>query len=215
MLYIYDILLNWCKDKLYDFFEWEKTDKLEHIKKIPLIRVERGLVNKFITKKVKLDESFPSKIYNLTEVYNSKNITKIPYAILLTDGASVLAVKLDKYGNIKFKSKLLIDEEEEILCLCNRLDKYKLKYIETEDENMDDFTTRNEKKMRSFLLDDIETTYKKKDYEKLKYLYNEYCGITTNNIELIYNNLIESIHYEINSGHIKIYNLLQLIGNKN
>lgn len=215
MLYIYDILLNWCKDKLYDFFEWEKTDKLEHIKKIPLIRVERGLVNKFITKNVKLDESFPSKIYNLTEVYNSKNITKIPYAILLTDGASVLAVKLDKYGNIKFKSKLLIDEEEEILCLCNRLDKYKLKYIETEDENMDDFTTRNEKKMRSFLLDDIETTYKKKDYEKLKYLYNEYCGITTNNIELIYNNLIESIHYEINSGHIKIYNLLQLIGNKN
>lgn len=31
MLYIYDILLNWCRDKLYDFFEWEKTDKLEHV----------------------------------------------------------------------------------------------------------------------------------------------------------------------------------------
>ena len=53
MLYIYDILLNWCRDKLYDFFEWEKTDKLEHVKKIPLIRVERGLINKLSTEKRK------------------------------------------------------------------------------------------------------------------------------------------------------------------
>ena len=124
MLYIYDILLNWCRDKLYDFFEWEKTDKLEHVKKIPLIRVERGLINKLSTQTIKLDESFPSKIYNLTEIYNSKNVTKVPYAILLTDGLSALAIKLDKSGNIKFRSKLLIDEEEEILCFCNRLDKY-------------------------------------------------------------------------------------------
>ncbi len=215
MLYIYDILLNWCRDKLYDFFEWEKTDKLEHVKKIPLIRVERGLINKLSTETIKLDESFPSKIYNLTEIYNSKNVTKVPYAILLTDGLSALAIKLDKSGNIKFRSKLLVDEEEEILCFCNRLDKYKLKYTEKPGNTIEDFTTRNEKKIRTFLLNDIETTYKKKDYEKLKYLYNEYCGITTNNMELIYNNLIESIHYEINSGHIKIYNLLQLIGNKN
>ena len=80
------------------------------------------------TETIKLDESFPSKIYNLTEIYNSKNVTKVPYAILLTDGLSALAIKLDKSGNIKFRSKLLIDEEEEILCFCNRLYKYKLKY---------------------------------------------------------------------------------------
>ena len=113
------------------------------------------------------------------EIYNSKNVTKVPYAILLTDGLSALAIKLDKSGNIKFRSKLLIDEEEEILCFCNRLDKYKLKYTEKPGNTIEDFTTRNEKKIRTFLLSDIETTYKKKDYEKLKYLYNELRNIAS------------------------------------
>ncbi len=215
MLYVYDILLNWCKNKVYDFYEWEKTDKLEHIKKIPLVKVERGLINKMLNQNIKLEESFTSKVYNLTEVYNSKNISKIPYAILLTDGIMTLAIKLDKSGEVKFKSKLLIDEEEEILCLSNRLDKYKLKYTEREPLNFEEFTTRNESKIRKFLLSEIEKAYKKRNDEKLKYLYTEYSGITNDNIELIYNNLIESIDYEINEGHIKIYNLLQLIGNKN
>lgn len=215
MLYVYDILLNWCKNKVYDFYEWEKTDKLEHIKKIPLIKVERGLINKMLNQNIKLDESFTSKVYNLTEVYNSKNISKIPYAILLTDGIMTLAIKLDKSGEVKFKSRLLIDEEEEILCLSNRLDKYKLKYTEKEFLPLEEFTTRNELKIRKFLLNEIDKAYKKKDDEKLKYLYTEYSGISNDNIELIYNNLIESIDYEINEGHIKIYNLLQLIGNKN
>ena len=130
MLYIYDILLNWCKDKLYDFFEWEKTDKLDHIKKIPLFRVERGIVNKFINKNIKISESFVSRVYNLTEVYTSKKVDKVPYAFLLTDGLMVLAIKTDKQGLVKYRSKLIIDEEEEILCISNKLDKVNIDYIE-------------------------------------------------------------------------------------
>ena len=40
MYYYYDILLNFGNDnELYSFYEWEKDDALEFIKKIPLFRV--------------------------------------------------------------------------------------------------------------------------------------------------------------------------------
>ena len=49
MIYVYDILLNWNKEVAYDFFEWEKTDKLDHIKKIPLFKVKKGIKKNIIT----------------------------------------------------------------------------------------------------------------------------------------------------------------------
>ena len=58
MIYVYDILLNWSNDRLYDFFEWEKTDKLEHIKRIPLFKVDKGIVSKFIYKNIKIEQNF-------------------------------------------------------------------------------------------------------------------------------------------------------------
>ena len=38
MKYIYDLELNF-KNKYYDFYEWEKKDKITHIKKIPSYKV--------------------------------------------------------------------------------------------------------------------------------------------------------------------------------
>ena len=38
MNYIYDIYLN-LNETLYDFFDWNKNDKLTHIKKIPVFKV--------------------------------------------------------------------------------------------------------------------------------------------------------------------------------
>lgn len=215
MLYIYDILLNWCKDKLYDFFEWEKTDKLDHIKKIPLFRVERGIVNKFINKNIKISESFVSRVYNLTEVYTSKKVDKVPYAFLLTDGLMVLAIKTDKQGLVKYRSKLIIDEEEEILCISNKLDKVNIDYIEKGYIYKDDFSTRQERCIREFLLKEVENSYNNKDYAKLKYLYTEYSGSSKEDMDLIYKELTNSINLEINENHHKLYSLLQLTTNKN
>ena len=40
MTYIYDVILNYTDDpRIIEFFEWNKTDKEEHIKKIPIIKV--------------------------------------------------------------------------------------------------------------------------------------------------------------------------------
>ena len=215
MLYIYDILLNWNKDKLYDFYEWEKNDKIEHIKKIPLIRIEKGIINNFIHKNIKLEKEFVDKIYNLPESYTSKKVVKIPYAFLLTDGAFVLAIKTDKEGNVKFRSKLIIDEEEEILCFSNKIGKTEIDIKELDKIYDDNFLTRKEEKVKMFLKNEFEYSYKEKNYEKLKYLYTEYCGKKSDDIDNIFKELYESLKEQINENHIKIYELLNLIPNKN
>ncbi len=40
MNYYYDIILNWSEKGQYDFYEWNDTDYLELIKKIPFIKVK-------------------------------------------------------------------------------------------------------------------------------------------------------------------------------
>ena len=52
MIFIYDILVNF-NDKLYDFYEWSENDLIEHIRKIPLIKVKKKLLDKVIEKKHK------------------------------------------------------------------------------------------------------------------------------------------------------------------
>ena len=59
MIYTYDILLNWTKEeRLKDFYEWTLEDDLEHIKKMPIIRIRESLLKDLLTSKIKIDKSF-------------------------------------------------------------------------------------------------------------------------------------------------------------
>lgn len=215
MIYVYDILLNWNKEVVYDFFEWEKTDKLDHIKKIPLLRVERGIISDVLNFKVKFDEALLTKIDSQAEAYSSKRIVKSPYTFLISDSESVVGVKCDKYGNVKYRSKLILDEEEEILCISCRLNKVELSYEKGERINSDYFLTRKESRIKKYLIDELENSYKNKNYEKIKYLYTEYFNKMINDPEEAYSELINTLSMEINYRHNELYDLLQLIGNKN
>lgn len=216
MIYIYDILLNFSDNKVYDFFEWEKSDKLDNVKKIPMFRVNKNIIDKFLYKKVKIKEDIIKKVYDLTEVYTSKKVVKIPYAFIITDGLSALALKSDKYGNIKYRSKLIVDEEEEVLCLSSKLDIVDLKIENESDLVSENYLTRNEEKVKKYLLNIIEDAYKTRNFEKLKYLYNEYSNKDKlNKIDDIYNELIQSINNELEPIHYDLYNLFQLTTNKN
>ncbi len=215
MIYVYDILLNWSDDRLYDFFEWEKTDKLEHIKRIPLFKVEKNIINKFMYNNIKIEQSFINKIYNITEVYTAKKVLKIPYAFIMTDGITSLAVKTDKLGNVKYRSKLIVDEESEIICISSKLSKTCFEYKAGNVINEELFITRNELKIKNYLLNIINKAYKNKEYNKLKYLYKEYSKKNNDDIDAIYNELTNSLSNSLNQKHINLYNIFNMSTNKN
>lgn len=215
MIYVYDILLNWNKEVAYDFFEWEKTDKLDHIKKIPLFKVKKGIISDILNFNVKIDETFINKITTQAEVYSSKRILKLPYTFLISDGEAAIAIKCDKYGNVLFKSKLILDEEEEIICISCRLNVVEFLYEKGSSIKNDVFLTRKETKIKKYLLEDLMKSYQNKNYEKIKYLYSEYFDKTINDFEQAYKELISTLNVDVNYKHSELYNLLQLIGNKN
>ena len=65
MIYIYDILLNLRQmDEGLEFYEWKEDDLIEHIKKVPLFKVSKTLIEDLFTNKLQLDITILPKIRN-------------------------------------------------------------------------------------------------------------------------------------------------------
>ena len=127
MNYIYDILLNF-KEDLYDFFDWNYSDDIEHIRKIPVFRIDCHSFKQIKENIVKFDLDFLNKLLNKTEVFDHKKVKQVEYAFLLSNGLEVLAFKCDDKGISKYISKLLIDEDTEVIEVCERLSEEKINY---------------------------------------------------------------------------------------
>ena len=211
MTHIYDLLLNWTDtNKVYEFYEWDLNDDLEHIKKIPLFKVTKEVYNNILNSDIIVDESFLELIKNHTEIYTNKKSLKIIYATLLTDGIRTFAIEFNDKGESIYKSKLLLDEEEETLDMSYKLQISKIKYKVTKNIKDNPFETRLEDQIERFLKKEFDECYTKSQNEKLKYLYTEYFNDAKDNIDEIYIALKNSLKDGINLKHNKIYELLKL-----
>lgn len=118
LIYVYDLLVNFQDGlKLYDFYEWNSNDQIEHIKKICLIKVKSNEMNDILKFNIRVDDSFLENINSKTEVFKGNKVAVIPYACLFTDGNRVVAVEFFDDSMSVYKSKLMIDEEEDIISL--------------------------------------------------------------------------------------------------
>ena len=77
MNYTYDIILNFNKDNLYEFYEWKDEDYPEFVLKIPTFKVDNETIKDLKINNAIVDKDFISKIYNKTEVYDSDSIKSI------------------------------------------------------------------------------------------------------------------------------------------
>ena len=154
MNYIYDIYLN-LNEVLFDFFDWNKNDKLSHIKKIPIFKINEDFLKKII--------------YNWTEVWNSSET--LSYCALFTDNNNVIAVEFNNGGISIKKSCLFVDEELEVLEIVDRLNEKDINISIIKKDNVL-FKTRAQIKEEKFIrheLDNIEDN-------KLSYIYFECFG---------------------------------------
>jgi len=206
MTYIYDILLNFNED-FYEFYEWEKNDKIYHIKKIPIFKVNTTFMEDLLTKKIEIDKNFLNIIINKTEVFDSKRIKNIKYSCLLTDTYKVIGA-LFKDGKI-YLSDLLLDEASDAISIANRCNLIDIEYNIIENKKINYFETRNEINLRNNLYNEITSIYNANDINKLEYIYFEYFNKNNIDINSIYQELINSLD-NINSKHLKLYELIKL-----
>lgn len=209
MNYIYDILINPQK-KLYDFFEWNLSDDIMHVRKIPLIKVSTDSLAIIRNNIVQLNEEGLKLINNRTEVFASHNVRLIKYLCLFSDDRDVFAVEFDKSGIKSRISKLLIDEELEVIEVSENLAINNVELKVKEKNMVENFKTRKELKIYEYIISQIN----KGNYERLKYLYFECFDKEENDYQKIVKDLKRKITDNWKDIYEQIYNFLRLSSQK-
>jgi len=200
MNYIYDIYLNF-NEELYDFFDWNKNDKLVHIKMIPIFKTTEENIKNIINYNIKLEEKYLNYVHNKSVIWNKYD--KYKNFALFCDDNNVIAVEFDDDGKSINKSSLLINEELEILETTYKL---RQKNIEFKILNKRKYLlkTRKEIKEEKFVNDELKNI----DNKKLNYIYFECFGKHEKDKNIIINKLL---NLSKNSKTYKnLYNILKL-----
>ena len=181
MNYIYDIYLN-LNETLYDFFDWNKNDKIIHIKKIPVIKVNEETFKTLTSNQIKVDDELLLQIYSKTEIWNMNG--KINYCSLFSDNNNIIAIEFNKSGKSIKKSFMYIDEELEVLEIINKLNE-KIFSFEVLNNQKNVFKTRNQIKEDDFINQEL----KNMDESRLNYIYFECFGKREKNKKIILDNI--------------------------
>lgn len=204
MVYIYDIILNF-NDELIEFFEWEDNDNIKYIKKLPLIRVEDSLIKDILENDILFADDFLEQIKNKTIYYDSKRDN---YPVIVLSNQDIVIAILLKENDYKY-SRLLLDEEYEVLNIADKLSVTKVDYTVKGKKIFNSNLTRKERKIRGILLNEIDYLYNSNKLDKLNYYYYEYFNEINNNKEEVYERLKNSLGV-IDERHIKLLEIVKL-----
>ena len=202
MNYIYDIVLNF-HEIYYEFFEWQKKDKIKNIIKIPIYRVSDNNLKILKENKVRIDNSFYEKIKK-----DNKNYKKI--VCLVSNTKQSIGLLFNEKGYLLKRSSMIYEEEEEANEYSKTLKITPIHYLENQKIKRKK-SLRLEIEKKESLIKYIEKTT---DLSTLKYLYYEYYQEECNNIDKIKNSLLKELKKEWNQKQKKIYETTILI-NKN
>ena len=207
MNYIYDLVLNWSDNKLFEFFEWDENDEIEYIKKIPVFKVCNFNEIKDICFKVYDD--FLKKIYFKTEVYGNKKVDTVEYCCIFCNEVidEAIAFEFDAKGECIYRSSINFFDIDDLYDCVKDSENIKLKYKELyKYNNNHNFLTRNEIKKRNFILNEINNAFINNNGDKLRYLYYEFFGKLSDDFLSIKDKLVKYLTLDINIDIDKIYN---------
>ena len=205
MNFYYEIKLNFNDEELYEFFEWSHSDMLEHIKKIPLVRVRTKVFQDIISHQFKISLEFLNQIKGRVSTKNGK----INCACLFCDTKNCVAIEFDDEGNSIARSSLLLEDENNICEIA-----YSLKCREIEINKKEKIRLssecRQEKQIKKIITKEIIELYKKENIPKLKYLYYEWFNKKEDNKEVIIKEMFKDINKNLNKVHYEIYKIIKL-----
>ena len=168
MNYYYDILVN-LQDEFYEFYEWEKTDPILAIKKTPLFKVDHQVIIDFLTRDITLNEDF---IINILDKTTSKNNKEKLNAFLISDTKTSLFLETNDEGKIIFKSKLLVEDENNVNEVVSVLKPTTIKYQKGA-KIIKNNLLRRTRKEKNLISAELNSLKKEQNVDKCNYLYYE------------------------------------------
>ena len=214
MNYIYDITLNLNKNNMYEFYEWKEEDSPEFILKIPAYKVDIETFLDIKNNDIIINKSFLQNIEDKTETYTPSSISIIRYACVFISENKAFAIEFDSEGNNYMKSSISIDEENEIIETVKNIKYSIIDYkVKNKYKKINKYTTRKEEELENYLLKKIEYMINNNEVSKLKYIFYELYNEKNDDIDKIYNKLINIIRNS-DSKLLKLNEVLDLIDNK-
>ena len=199
MNYIFDIVLNFHKN-YYNFFEWNRTDKIKNIYKISIYRVSDNDLIDLKYNQIKVSDSFINKI----KEDNPKNKKII---CLVSNTKTTIGLLFDNSGILLKRSSLLFEEEAEVNDIAKKLPITKIDYQENNKVNQTNII-RIEKEKKELL----ETFIKElTDEYTLKYLYYEYFNEECDNLSTIKKILLKELDSEWSLKKNNLYQIINLL----
>lgn len=202
MNYIYDIVLNF-QNNYYQFFEWNRNDKIKNISKIAVYRIkDEDLIN-LTYNKVIVDSNF---LETLKE--DNKKYKKI--MCLVSNAKQTMGLLFAQDGTLLKRSSLLFEEENEVNNFAKNLPLTKITYLKNEVVAPNN-TLRIEREKKDNLIKYITET---NDILTLKYLYYEYFKEECSDDTKIKTILLNIIEEEWNLNKNNLYKTLNILTKK-
>ena len=198
MTYIYDVTLNF-NEVLYDFFEWNNSDTLTHVRKIPIFKVSNEVFIDILSNVIKVSDTILSKIKGKTDVYGKKN--KSFTACLIRNEDNIIALKFNDEGISKNISNIVVEEELDILEI--KVNTTKIFEYEIIKQRKTLLTTRYDSMNKTYIEKQLNSLNVDNDSEKIKYLYFEYFGKYITDEKLALNKLKKEFVKNSSSNNLK------------
>lgn len=202
MNYIYDIVLNFQKN-YYQFFEWNRTDKIKNISKIIVYHVSDQELTNLTYNNITVDEPF---LTTLKE--DNKKYKKI--MCLVSNTKKTIGLLFSNDGKLLKRSSLLFEEETEVNNFTKELPLTQITYKKNEKvEPTNQLRIEIEKK--DTLVQYINQT---NDILTLKYLYYEYFKEECNDDSNLKNALLNIIEEEWTNKKNDLYKIINILSKK-
>lgn len=183
---IYDILVNFKKIP-YEFYEWNKEDDVKHVKKMPSIKVSDSTLYDIFYNDVVVSKNFLDQIKDKTEIFFGRTVKKVKYACVIYNDDVALSILLNDNGEIIGKSKLLFDEEEDVLK--EDVPVKEIDYNIIKKSKKISGLTRREAKIVLLLSKYLDKIHEIKKNDEIKYMYFECFNKVEEDNEKAYKNL--------------------------
>lgn len=203
----YDILVNF-KEQAYEFYEWDKSDDIKHVKSIPTFRVSNDCLLDFDNCNLSVSKELLKKIKDKTEIFSNGMIVIESYACVLFCDFKAMAFTFSEDGNLIGKSNLLFDESDDVISSCKGLEETKIDYNVISISKVNNDCTRKERKTIASLLNYLDKIHARKNDYEIKYMYFECFDKVSNDDESAYAEIINQIK---NANFLVIEKLLSLI----
>ncbi len=205
MDYYYDILLNF-DEYYFKFYEWDKDDTIEDVKKIPIKHIDSNTMFDLLVNKIKVDKAFIEGIKNKTKLKDNK---VLKYACIFSDSKNALAIEFNENGESINKSSLLLEDEININEFMFNINLTEIKYDILEKDIIYN-ELRQDRKIKRLIKIEIDNLYKKHNDSKLKYLYLEWFNKLEDERDIMYKQMLNKLNDNLTKKEYDIYELIKI-----